>query len=108
MQCKIKRTIFDLFTYYDCNECIYKKANEHFNYIESSFHIYYLFSSCEVSRDSEELIFNDITIKKFIYDAIYYGQKIIFILIEDKEINDVFNYLDLLDNFNSDIQIIIL
>lgn len=108
MQCESKRTIFDLFIFYDCKNCIYRKYDEHFNYINSFFHVYYLFSTCPISKNSEELFFYDKDVKRFFYDAIFFEKEIIFIILEEKELVDVFNYLDIIDNFKKDIQIIII
>lgn len=108
MQCKNKRTIFNLFTYYNCNDCVYRNIDDHFNYSNSCFHIYFLFSECPVSEKCEELFFKDSKIKRFLYDAIFYEKENIFILIEKKDLNDVFNYLEIIDNFNKNIQIVII
>lgn len=108
MQCKIRRSIFDLFTYYDCNDCIYRKSDEHFNYEQSFFHVYYLYSTCFVSKDSSSLFFFDSKIKRFLYDVICFQKEILFILIEESEVNDVYNYLSVISGFSKNVQVLII
>ncbi|MFA6375082.1 MAG: hypothetical protein WCY04_02520 [Bacilli bacterium] len=108
MQCKIKRTIFDLFTYYDCNDCIYRKQDQHFNYEDSFFHIYYLYSTCFISEESKSLFFFDSKVKRFLYDAIYFQKEILFILVEASEEDTIYNYINIISCFSKNIQILII
>ncbi|HHX79470.1 MAG TPA: hypothetical protein GX692_00170 [Acholeplasmataceae bacterium] len=107
MNCKQKRTFFNLFQIYDCKTCPYQKTDEFFLIGNTNISIYYLFGDCpNVEIDKEFLYFTSKKLKWLLLDAIIYQQEILVIFIEEFRLEKYYFILDCLLNFGLSIQII--
>ena len=107
MNCKQRRTFFNLFQIYDCKNCPYQKTDEFFLIGNTNISIYYLLRDCpQVEIDKEYLYFTSEKLKRILLDAIIYQEEILLIFLEDFILERSYFLLDFLLNFGLSIQII--
>lgn len=102
--CKRKRTFFDLFVFYDCNDCKLLVSDEYYNIGNLNVNIYYI-ERCLLNVSNDEIIASD-KLKILLKDSIINQSNNIIIWLDkfDFDRNEQLIY-DLL-SFDLDVQII--
>jgi len=100
MKCKKKRTVFELFEIFTCENCQFKKEDKQIIIGNNLISIYHLFNNCEaIEIDVDYLIFDCIKLKILLKDAIIYDSEIMFIFIEDFNLEQYYDvFSGILDN----------
>jgi len=112
MNCKKKRTIFNLFEVLNCDSCTYHKLDEEFYIGNIKISIYYLEDYCEYFfkdiKDKDLFVINSKKIRTFLKDAIISKMKnenIIILWLDSFDINLHYELLEMLLGFELDIYI---
>ncbi|HEY8395157.1 MAG TPA: hypothetical protein VIK96_00090 [Bacilli bacterium] len=107
MNCKKKRTFFNLFQIYDCGNCFYQKEDEFFFIGNTNISIYYLFQDCpHLEIDKEYLYFFSKKLKRILLDAVIHQEEILLVFIEDFELSRYYHLIEQLLDFGLSLQII--
>jgi len=84
MICKKTRTIFNLFTFFSCEGCQYKKEDEWALIGNNIYAVYYLNDNCPHLQYKDEEFFGGTSkFNLLIKDAILYNSQIIFLFFEE-------------------------
>ncbi|MDD3171163.1 MAG: hypothetical protein PHO86_02460 [Bacilli bacterium] len=106
MKCKKTRTIFELFAFYDCSDCI--TEDEFFLIGNRVIGIYYIEPNCDYLKMDREISFAfSLKLKRLLYEAIINKDKIVLLLLDNKRIEGIIPILDSFLEWDLDIQIII-
>lgn len=109
MKCERRRTLLNLFEVYDCKKCEYYHDDEYFVVGNTHIFVYYLFNLCHLDNENiDYLFYYSRKITLFYKDAIINHDNILFLFIEDFNIEKYFDILNLFLNMNLDLQILTL
>ncbi len=108
MKCFIKRDIFNFWKYFDCEKCSYNLRDEQIVLGGNSIYLYYLKKCQKIDNDINYLFLFDNKVKLFLKDCILHQQNIIFLILEDFDLDNSLWWLELFSNEKKDIHILII
>ncbi len=109
MNCKEKRSIFNLFKVHNCNSCDYLRKDEEYYIGNTRVNIYYSNNGCKEINiiNNEDLTYYNPKISLFLKDAIVNRNDIIFLWIDDIKEEEKMDLIEHLLGFDLDIHIMI-
>lgn len=105
MNC-ISKTIFDFFEVKDCFKCDYHKNDEFIIIGKNNINIYYVRYCYKRVIDLNFLYNTNFKVKMFYKDAIINQKDIIFLIIDNFDLNKMMSDLEILLNMGLDIHIL--
>lgn len=112
MKCKEKRSLFDLFKVFTCNECTYNVKDEELTIGGNIVNIYYLDHNCLDDKLDDLYIANNKKLKIFLKDLIYcaYNKRDDIIIWINREENKLLENMKIIYNlltFENDLHILV-
>lgn len=105
--CLNRRTIFDFYTYHDCEKCCFMNDNEEIRIGNKNIFLYYLRKCDVIEYDIDLLFLYSNKVKLFLKDCIINQNLITFLIFDDFRMNSLYSLEELLE-FGSDIHILII
>lgn len=107
MDCRNKRTFFNLFKIHDCGKCSHWKEDEFFFIGNTNISIYYLFRDCpQIEIEKGNLYYFSEKLKRLLLEAALHQEEIILVFLEDFELEKSYELLGILLEFGLSVQII--
>lgn len=106
--CMKKRTFYNLFDVFDCNNCSLIKKDEEYIVGENKIYIYHLNNGCILNKDlSKDDLVNSKKMRLFLKDAVLNQENIIVLWLDSFDlIKNEFDFLSLA-SFDVDVHIIV-
>ncbi|NLD26702.1 MAG: hypothetical protein GX661_05000 [Acholeplasmataceae bacterium] len=107
MNCREKRSFFNIFTIFDCRSCPFQKEDENLIIGENNIGIYHLFRDCpQVPINKDDLYYDHPKLRHLLMDAIRYQEEIFLLFVEEFRLSSYIEVFDKILDSGLSIQII--